>query len=478
MRKMTMVAPIVFPVLAIAAAGFVIAQAGCSSSPAPADNGNDSGAVVDSAVPGPDGAPPAPDAATCAMHLPAGFTNVVASSSDTDLGDEVSMALDENDDPMFAYLVYSSDNATLEFVRWDPCAGAFTTPMVVDSLLTVDNDTGVRQVSLAYDPSTKEIGIAYQKVLVDPGYNDAATIWLATRKPSDAAFTPQMVSEGESGDGHSAGTPSLAMSRGALFVAYVQNNYLCGAGGSCSGIWFLESTTTADAGAEADAGPPPPHLFTHSTIQYGGDVAQARFDSVSVAVDSNGTPAVAFYQPPPTGYNTTLLFWRRDMAEAVPVTDTNDVQNDSVDLTLRFDGTKPRVAGHISADDPSDYDLTYVASDDGATWAAPIRVPRDGTAGTAFTSALALDGKGNAALAADTNTGSGDNVCGDPYLARSSDGTTWSACGADTTKTRHWSVDALSAAYGGSRIAGKLALGFHNSNIQGEQAGVVYWQDQ
>jgi hypothetical protein len=402
----------------------------------------------------PDAATPTPtvdaaiDAATCDHHLPAGFTNVVSSASDTELGLGASMVLDENDDPMFAYLTYASNDATLEFVRWDPCAGAFTAPLAVDDVGGVTDDRAAREVSLAYDPGTKEIAIAYQKVVVDPGYNDAAIVALASWKAGAAGFTTQMISEGEKGDGRSAGTPSLAMNGGNLYVAYVQNNYLCGAGGSCSGLWFLESTTTPpaddDAGA-ADAGTPA-HYFTRSTIPYGGDVAQARFDSVSVAVDSAGVPAVAFYQPPPSAYDTSLLFWKKGVTvEAVVVTDSNNIQNDGVDLTLRFDGTRPRVAGHLVADPSATYDLTYVASDDGTTWTVPVRVPRDGTAGTAFTSALAFDGMGHAALAADTNTGSGDNVCGNPYLARSADGITWTACGADTTKTREWTVGALNA---------------------------------
>jgi hypothetical protein len=480
MRKMSTVVPMLFPVFALSVAGVGLAtsQAGCSSSSSPASPDKDSGAeAMDSAPPVPDSAPPVLDAATCDQHLPAGFTNVVSSATDTDLGSEASMVLDENDDPMFAYLVFGADDTTLQFVRWDRCAGAFTAPVTVDTV-NVDSSSSARDISLGYDPSTKEVAVAYKKIVADPGYNDAATIWLASEKSGDTSFATQMVSEGEAGDVRSAGTPSLAMSGGKLYIAYAQDNYLCGAGGSCVGLWFLESATPdADASAD-DAGSPGPHFFTRSTVQYGNNPAQPRFDGISVAVDSTGTPAVAFYQEPESGYDTALLFWRKGMVDAVMATDSNDVQNDDVDLTLRFEGTKPRVAGHLSADDPSNYDLTYVTSDDGSTWFAPVRLPRDGTAGTAFTSALAFDGMGNVAVAADTNSGSGDNVCGNPYLARSSNGTSWTACGADTTKTRNWKVGGLNAAYGSSRLKGKLALGFHNGSIEQELAGVVYWQDQ
>jgi hypothetical protein len=482
MRQTRFVAPILVSAVALMSVTFGLAttQTGCEpSSSAEADAAVDAtsfdGGGTDSSVPGQDAAP---DGATsCAKHLPSGFTNVVASASDTELGFGASMALDENDDPMFAYLVYASAKATLQFVRWDACNGAFTTPETVDSLGGVGNNPGDRQVSIAYDPTTKEIGIAYQKVVPDPGLNDATVVWLATRKPGAAGFATSMVSAGKNGDLNGAGTPSIAMNAGKVYIAYVQNNYSCGgAGGGCSGVWFLESTATDPDGGAGDAGPTG-RFFTHTTIPFGGDVAQARFDSVSLAVNSAGVPAVAFYQPPPTAYTTTLLFWRKGMAEAVKVADSNNIQNDNVDVNLRFEGTMPRIAGHLRAAATTTYDLIYAASVDGLTWGTPIQVPRDGTATTAFTSALALDGKGNAAVAAGTNNSTNDTTCADPYLARSANGTTWTACGADTTKSRKWSVDALSAVYGTSRISGKLTLGFHNANIQGEQAGVVYWQE-
>ena len=63
------------------------------------------------------------------------------------------MALDENDDPMFAYLVgEGGSNYTLYFTRWDPCAGAFTTPLLVDTLaFGVGTGSEDRNVAIAYD---------------------------------------------------------------------------------------------------------------------------------------------------------------------------------------------------------------------------------------------------------------------------------------------------------------------------------------
>ena len=53
---------------------------------------------------------PCPGGAT-PVHLPAGFSQVLASAVDQGFGGGVSMALDENDDPMFAYLAVTDSRA-------------------------------------------------------------------------------------------------------------------------------------------------------------------------------------------------------------------------------------------------------------------------------------------------------------------------------------------------------------------------------
>ena len=496
MRHVLRLVPMPAPIFVLAAATIGLAGGACSSSsPSAATPGNDAGSTPDTSAPSADAATmeeaaapeaSAPDAAPCEKHLPSGFTQVVGSSSDTRLGTHASMALDENDDPMFAYADFqASGTAQLDFVRWDRCAGAFTAPVTVDTLGAISTSAGVREVSLAYDRSTREIGIAYMKIVADPGLNEAKVVWLASRKDGAASFALQQVSEGEHGDSNGAETPSIAMNAGAVYLAYVQNNYDCGVGGSCSTVWFLDSTVppagdagaadAAAAGAGGDAGTSA-RTFNHGHVMFGGDIAQARFDSVSVAVDSAGAPAVAFFAPPATGYETTLLFWRKGMSEAAQVDDSNGIQNDSVDVTLAFDGVKPRVAGHLTTADPSTADLVYGYSDDGGGWYS-ISIPRNGDSETAYTSALADDGAGHVAVAAEINSGSGTDCGANPYLARSSDNATWAVCGADTAKAHKWTASAMNAAFGTTRRAGKLTLGFQNGNVEGEQAGVVYWQE-
>jgi hypothetical protein len=412
------------------------------------------------------------DADACSKHLGKGFTSAVpAGSSEPNIGvfgAEVSMALDENDDPMFAYLTYPGDGVTtLSFTRWDACAGAFTKPLVVDTATYgIGDGPGDVEVALAYDASTKELGIAYTEASAPTSAGEGNTLtMLATMKSGAKAFTTEVVSAGlDAMSGTSF--PALAMAGGVVYVAYNQGNYMCDAPGasSCTGVVFLTSTTKKPAGGSKDAGPPPPHYFTSQVIPYEGHPAQSQGASVSVAVDSSGKVGVAFYEPSSSvslPNETTMLYWRNDLASAVVVTSSNDVHNAFVDLTLRFEGTKPRIAGHLVGEASAPYDMIFVASDDGTTWSAPVHIPRDNGASTGRTSSLAMDGEGNGAVV--TSIAAGDPKCADPEVARTStDGTAWAVCTSDIAKGHTFTDHYLNAAYGASRLAGKLVIAFQN----------------
>ena len=105
------------------------------------DSGNppgDSSNPIDS---GKDSAPSmCPDGGT-PVHLPPGFTQVTASSVDPSFGFGVSMALDENDDPMLAYLaVQASVQSGMAPVACDPQ----TAPQGCDALYSGTRRPGGR----------------------------------------------------------------------------------------------------------------------------------------------------------------------------------------------------------------------------------------------------------------------------------------------------------------------------------------------
>jgi hypothetical protein len=245
-------------------------------------------------------------------------------------------------------------------------------------------------------------------------------------------------------------------------------------------------------GVEVDAGPPPPHYFTYAAMPLSSASTNNGYvypflnsGTISVAIDSSGAPAVASYNVTPDDYGKQLVFWRPGTPDGVGVYSFS--LDGSVDLSLAFDGTKPRIAGHMdpsTATPPLD-NLAFVASDDGVTWSSVVHLPNNGGAqGTAFDSALALDGTGNAAVASNINGGNGGSgKCGDnPYIATSpaDDGTgTWTACGADTTGVHDYGAYSVSALFGASRVKGTLVASFVSAasdDAEADQGGILFWQ--
>jgi hypothetical protein len=469
---------------------------GSTNTPVPFD-GSDDTSLHRTALP--DGAA---DGA-CANDPPPGLTPVAAAPAGGSLASQVVMALDENDDPLFAYLTLdASKDAALYFTRWDRCAGAFTTPLLVDGglgpLTTLEDQ---RALALAYDTATLTVSIAYQSV-VPIGTDLPQTTWLATQGPNAASFVRQQVSIGASAQSPTA-SPAVAMRDGNVYLAYVQS-FACGdagsdvvddaggdagSAGSCARVWFLESASdpavdagTADAtvsdAAASDSGSSTPIAFTRTPVPYQGAVATARSDSLSLAVNAIGEPAVAFYTAPAgSAQLANLLYWRSDYADAIAVTSSGSVPNATVDVSLAFDGTSPRVAGHLVADTSGTYDITFVASTDGTAWSSPVHLPSEsaspGTRG--LSTALAVPAPGDATVASDDPTDA--SPCGPPYLAQSSDGgQTWAACGADATKSYGFVPSSVNAAYGRARAAGTLSLGFANGPTKSGAASIAYWQ--
>jgi hypothetical protein len=497
-------------VAALAALAGIVGVAGCDSchaTAAGADAGESADVGTDSAT-GPDTAPPDTDAG-CDKHLPAGFTQVVvspglvASFTGSTSARTQAMVLDENDDPMFAYgSLDSSSSYSINFLRWDPCAGQFTTPIVVE---TLHSFTASPDVSLAYDPTTKEIAIAYVKGVTFDNWADSTTeIWLATMKSPATSFTLQPLSVAEA-DYYGANAPSIAMAQGKIAVAYGQGEY---PGGNVY-IWLLTNTTTPSqptignppiaAGAVdggADAGPPPPHYFAYTAVPFpsGEDIAPLDYayptftsGTIGVAIDSNGVPGVAAYEAKP-GSSQQLLFWRAGTPDAISVYTFSE--DGPIDVSLVFDGAKPRIAGHMDTPSAADLDtLAFVASEDGVTWSKLVHLPNnDGAQVTSFDSALAIGGPGLVAVAANINGGGGGMPCGrNPYVATTSidDGSgVWQACGADATGVHAYSsASSVSALYGASRLSGTLVVSFGSgasaaTDAGANQGGLIYWQHE
>lgn len=415
----------------------------CSSTPTTNDGGGSDAATNDVNNPmdaaSDTGQPPGP---------PNGFS-LAAPRGAADIA-HVSMALDDNGDPLISYVVLASPNR-VEFVRWDRTKGAFTMPVVVESVGTIDNNAPHRETSIAYDASTKTIGIAYQKEI-----SQLYTLQLALSTDGGKTFTPEtasvvkpMVSSQHTHDG------ALKMQGGKTHLAYVQEWQLCTVG-NCAGAYYI--TRTGNSGA-----------FTRTALDLPMTIA-ARTAPVSIALDGSGAPAVSYFGKEAAGYNTPLYFVRPG-SSAVKVTDSMNVQNDVVSQSLVFDGTKPRIAHHLVATANATYDMRFSTSNDGMNWSTnPL--PRGGgmQQSSAF-EALAIDSMGAHAVAANWTQGPA-NGCSGPILIRSMDAMTFTGCGPDP-KTFGPAGSWVNLSYGSDRKL-RMAFAYGGSDFM---KGIVFWRE-
>ncbi|MEO7110631.1 MAG: hypothetical protein ABI183_09350 [Polyangiaceae bacterium] len=462
-----------FSTLIISGGVLGIAQGRSSSSSSGASVIDDSGPGTDVATVTDTGT--STDGATCLDAPPAsGFSNIANGAGKQGIfGEHVAMALDDKGDPMIAYVHYDANgdsdgkDSTLYFTRWDRCNGIWTAPVSIDVVGSVTG--GGRQVSITRDAATGAIGVAFQHIgPPQPSLvNDTPEVWVGQSTDKGKTWTTSQLSEHnplQEGDIHTASDPSIAMNNGKMFVAYYQGNVDCddldGAPADTCNGWYAEGTSAS---------------WTRSTLPNlpGGFGVEG---SVNVALDSANKPAVAYLVTPFTAYNMQVAFWRPG-STVIKVTDSNNTQNDDPALAMTFDGTKPRIVAELAIVADGAAELVFDESTDGITWDAPVTLPHDNTDGVASYEAIAADGKGNLAIAARSNTGTGDGVCGAPKLSRSSDGIAWTTCGADTGKTHAATAGFfVNMAYS---TDGKLVMAFELTNNQTDAlgTGVALWRE-
>lgn len=440
---------------ALVSVSTAIALAACSSPPGGAgDAGPDAPPDASDAAP--------PDAPACTQRAPSGFTLLAASAPTGRLGAHVAMTLDAVDDPLVAW-VWSDPNgdtdatdSTLHFARWDRCTGKLAAPVTIDTVGAIDLNQPSRNVAIARDAQTGSLGVLYQRA-TRMGQTVVVDVVLAT-SPDGAAWSKQVVSQHAQTDlGLEASrAPSLALRGGKTFAAYHQDWQLCSSG-KCDSGWYWD-------GAARTRLPLPSSTADHD-----------RASTVSLALDSAGNPAVAYVVEPQAGDNKAIVYWRPN-GNAVVVTDTASTQNDSVSVSLAFDGLKPRIAAHLVRDTSNTHDMVFAASDDGVTWSVSA-LPRDGGDVTQWYQSVAIGPNGSVAVAAYWNGGNTQGTCGGPKILRASGAAgPFTACGANTARDVGTLGLWVSAAYGGG---GKLALAFLDVDDMhpAQPPGVLFWRE-
>jgi hypothetical protein len=396
----------------------LLASTGCSSSPAPATT-SDAGPTETGGTTHP---------------LPTGFGAAQTDAVNGEyFGYDLSLAADANGEPMLAYgwLSPSDKSKTaLYFTRWDRTTGAFTAPVVIDA--TVDSNIGtsqpLRETALARDASTGRLGVVYvvNDVATNPS-NPPHRVFIKTSTDNGATWSSRTQLSQDGGDDHAqAGGPSIAMSGGKVYVAFVQDGQTvcddsatdCGGG---AGVWFLEGDGT--------------NFASRTALSNAYGIQSSMLGLTSMALDGAGLPGLAWLSSPRTAYNRKALYWHHGDATVTKVFDSSNTQNDDPSVALGFAGSKPGVFATLSTGS-SDTGVHFASAADGKTWGAPVAVPLNGQRDASYWTALTFDAKGAGYALTYTNGGPGGvDYCGSgAQLFTSTDLTTWKGCGIDATK--------------------------------------------
>lgn len=369
---------------------------------------------------------------------PSGFSNaapapVLGGSQVTSYGSDLSMTLDGNGDPAFAFIFEdpnqdgdASDTEVL-FRSWNRAQYQWNGVVKVAAPGDISATTR-NSVSLAYDAGTGTFGIACEDIL---GNNYAIDLYTST---DGVAWTKKTALV--SPNGNAVGGPSLALANGNVYLAYNEDD---------AGTSFYTGKLSAASSTWQHKQPALPSGMTAPDSAY----------NPSVALDSSGNPAVAVWVGDATQeYNAILLFWRPLTGVLTKVSDTENNQSD-LSVKLVFFGSAPRILFYGLRDDAVDDigDYFVLSNDGGSTWQQPVVIPPDGHSSTDYPFDLALDSKGDVAVAFGQNAGTGDAVCGNPKLSLSSDNVHFSTCAvADVSITGSYNPypEAIQAAYGGN----------------------------
>ena len=373
---------------------------------------------------------------------PAGFTTAAPAPgppggpASGNYGYNLAVTLDGNGDPAFAFIFYDPNldsdpsDTRIEFQSWNRALYKWN-DIVHAATGLGDTGTSFHQVlSLAYDASTNTFGIATE-------VNQAASIALYLSTDGGTTWTRKTTFTSSAG-GFSS--PSMAFSGGNIYMVYVVDG---------SGLKYVTGKLSAD----------PSTWQTKSEPKVSGVAAASGDVTISLALDSNGNPAVAWFADDLTkSYNRILQFWRpAGSAAPVKVMDSQNQQSDQIAVKLVFAGLNPRLLAYLVRLDSVDNDLNdrSAKSDDGGnTWSAPVTLPMDGDRSSDYPFDLAVDSQGHGAAAIGSNGGFNGGDCGFPKFSRTNDFVTWKTCDVanNVQATGNYSVypGAMAVVFGGN----------------------------
>lgn len=374
--------------------------------------------------------------------------SVPSGANPEDFGRSVSVAVDASGNPMVAFINHDPngdkkfDDSTISVDSLDTTSGKFKSPVVVSK---GDSDADGREVSLAFDPSTKTFGLAWSAATdeIDVAFSTDGTTWNKTVAVNDK----------DSG----ARLPALAMAAGKATLAFVQD--------SSNPIGVVTAATeSANATWTATEVPKPASGKSIRALRPG---AAATPTAAVIALIADGDPS-----------GVEVDSWTVGASNLVKVVDSNKVQNDSPSIALSAGGANLVIGATICrADDDANCLYSSQSTDDGKTWSTASKVPDDVTDGASLQTEIAAGSKG-AVLLWSPNGSNGADQCGRPEVSESNDQKTWRSCTFD--KGKKFGVS--SGSYGAAFASGNNYWLVFQNRSQGEDpalgAGVWLAQEQ
>lgn len=351
---------------------------------------------------------------------PNGFFHIAvpASSKPDHFGTSVAVATDASGNPTIAFIDHDPnddknfDDSTVSIASLDPQKNVLNAPVLVGK---GDSDDRGRQVSIAFDTTSKTWGVAWTAATgrIDVAFSTDQKAWSDTVVVNDKDT--------------SARGPALVLAGGKATVAFASEG---------NGISVATSSSEDSSASWTTTKVPTPS--GGNTIRDFHPGAAATANGVVVAFIANASEG-----------GVEADTWAVGTASPVKVMDSKTIQNDSPSVAISSNGSNLVLGATMCRQDNEDDNCMFTSSsgDGGKTWGDVVKVDDDSTDGPGFQTEIAA-GTTGAALVWSPNSSNGSDKCGRPEVSQSTDGKSWISCTFDQGKKLGVSASTYDAAFG------------------------------